>query len=148
MKNIPKKCFERAAPIWASNFNQLNAWHSTGRCVTTALEKECITFSCFFSDCHSPLPSKRTQGIFQGITLTRRLHNAFPEPNLLIRNDAEFAKNHEKGALPELLEEYFLPALSPKSAKATLLQQDTCSPVSQTQIYRSKTVDPCQKWKK
>lgn len=83
-------------------------------------------FLLFFSDWHSPLPSSRTQGVFQGIALTRGLHNAFPEPNPLIRSDAEFAKKTptpEEGALPELLVEYFLPALSPKSAKAGLLQR-------------------------
>lgn len=52
---------------------------------------------------------------------------------------------HEKGALSELLAEYFLPALSPKPAKTRLLQQDAHSPVNQTQISRSKAVDSCQK---
>lgn len=52
---------------------------------------------------------------------------------------------HEKDNLPDLLIEYFLPVLSPNSAKATLQQQDSGSPVNQTQIYRSKTADSCQK---
>lgn len=63
-----------------------------------------------------------------------------------MRNDAEFAKNHhEKHALPELLVEYFLPALSPTPAQAVLLQQDAHSPIHQTQIYRSNAGDSCQK---
>jgi len=45
----------------------------------------------------------------------------------LICNDAEFArkKAHEKGALPELLVEYFLSVLSPKPAQAKLQWQDS-----------------------
>lgn len=66
----------------------------------------------------------------------------------LMSDDAEFAKKkqqHEKGALPELLVEYFLPVLSPTPAQAGLLQQDAHSPINQTQIYRSKAGDSCQK---
>lgn len=63
MKNIPEKCFEREAPIFAFNFIQLNAWHSKGRCVTTALEKERIKFS-FFLQSDTVLSPPRGQGIF------------------------------------------------------------------------------------
>lgn len=53
--------------------------------------------------------------------------------------------HHQKRALPELLVEYFLPALSPTPAQAGLLKQDAHSPINQTQIYRSKAGDSCQK---
>lgn len=60
-----------------------------------------------------------------------------------------FQKNHhEKCVLPELLVEYFPPALSPTPAQAGLLQQDAHSPINQTQMYRSKAGDSCQKWKR
>lgn len=131
----------RAAPIWAFNFSQLNARHWKGRCATTALEKECIQFFCCFFQCHSPLPFRRTQGIFQDITWT-----PFDEWWCWVCKKKK--KQHEKGALPELLVEYFLPVLSPTPAQAGLLQQDAHSPINQTQIYRSKAGDSCQKWKR
>lgn len=77
-------------------------------------------------------------------------HRAYSRTSLehsLMSDDAEFAKKnqHEKGALPELLVEYILPVLSPTPAQAGLLQQDAHSPINQTQIYRSKAGDSCQK---
>jgi len=125
MKNIPEKCFERQAPIFAFNFIQLNAWHSKGRHVTTALEKECITFSCFLQS-DTVLSPPRGHKAYARTSLHQG-DSAFQEANPLICNDAEFArkKAHEKGALPELLVEYFLSVLSPKPAQAKLQWQDS-----------------------
>lgn len=82
MKNIPEKCFESSS--YLSFQFQLNARHWKGRCVMTALEKECIKFFCWiFFSATALSPSGGPKTYFR---------TSLEHP--LIRNDAEFPKKN------------------------------------------------------